>query len=102
MSIIPGIETGAPERTLTRSGSAGSPKRRPTAPSTAAIRVRSSSSRPAGQPPERKVRQVAVVIANPGGTGSPSSRAMTPRLAALPPTIAFASARVGATGSSSA
>ena len=29
MSIIPGIDTGAPERTLTSSGSAGSPKRRP-------------------------------------------------------------------------
>ena len=30
VSIIPGIDTGAPERTLTSSGSAGSPKRRPT------------------------------------------------------------------------
>ena len=38
MSIIPGIETGAPERTLTSSGSAGSPNRRPTAASTSAIR----------------------------------------------------------------
>ena len=38
VSIIPGIDTGAPERTLTSSGSAGSPKRRPTAASTRAIR----------------------------------------------------------------
>jgi hypothetical protein len=29
VSIIPGIEAGAPERTETSSGSAGSPKRRP-------------------------------------------------------------------------
>ena len=35
MSIIPGIETGAPDRTLTSSGSRGSPKRRPTAASIA-------------------------------------------------------------------
>ena len=33
VSIIPGIDTGAPERTLTSSGSAGSPKRRPSAAS---------------------------------------------------------------------
>ena len=86
MSIIPGIDTGAPERTETSSGSAGSPNRRPVAASTSAIRSRSSASRPAGQPVARTSRQVAVVIAKPGGTGSrrsgPSIRA---RFAALPP-----------------
>ena len=86
VSIIPGIDTGAPERTETSSGSAGSPNRRPVVASTSAIRSRSSASRPAGQPVARTSRQVAVVIAKPGGTGSrrsgPSIRA---RFAALPP-----------------
>ncbi len=94
VSIIPGIDTGAPDRTLTRSGSVGSPKRRPTAVSTSAIRARISSSRPSGQPFARNSRQVAVVIAKPGGTGRPRSRAITPRFAALPPTSAFASSSV--------
>ena len=39
VSIIPGIDTGAPDRTLTSSGSAASPKPRPTAASSSAIRV---------------------------------------------------------------
>ena len=102
VSIIPGIEIGAPDRTLTRSGSDGSPKWRPTAASIPAIRTRSSSSRPAGQPLARKLRQVAVVITKPGGTGRPSSRDITPRLAALPPTSALTSASVPECGASRA
>ena len=37
MSIIPGIETAAPERTETSSGSSGSPKRLPALPSSEAM-----------------------------------------------------------------
>jgi hypothetical protein len=102
VSIIPGIDTGAPERTLTSSGSAESPNRRPTVSSTSAIAARISSSRPSGQPSARNRRHVWVVMANPGGTGSTSSRAMTPRLAALPPTSALASSSDSPCGSSSA
>ena len=74
VSIIPGIDTGAPERTLTSSGSAVSPKRRPMTVSIAPIPARISSSRPSGQPPARYARQASVEIAKPGGTGRPSSR----------------------------
>ena len=92
MSIIPGIETGAPDRTLTSKGSAASPNRRPTAASTSAIRARSSSSRPSGQPPARNARQVSVVTTKPGGTGSPKP-SISPRFAAFPPTSASTSSR---------
>ena len=54
--------------------------------SIAAMPARISSSRPSGQPPARYARQASVEIAKPGGTGRPRSRAITPRLAALPPT----------------
>ena len=57
MSIIPGIETGAPERTLTSSGSAGSPNRRPTAASTAG-HPRAAARRRA-RPASRSARNVA-------------------------------------------
>ena len=46
VSIIPGIDTGAPERTETSSGSAASPKRLPVAPSSRR-RLRATSSRSA-------------------------------------------------------
>ena len=55
VSIIPGIETGAPDRTLTSSGSAGSPNRRPTAASTAAIALAQLVVEPVGQPSARYV-----------------------------------------------
>ena len=48
MSIIPGIETAAPERTETSSGSSGSPKRLPALPSSAAMCSATSSSSPSG------------------------------------------------------
>ena len=48
------------------------------------------------------VGDVCVVMANPGGTGSTRSRAMTPRFAALPPTSALASSSVSPCGSSRA
>ena len=48
MSIMPGIENFAPERTETSSGACGSPNLRPTVRSTSAIAVRSCASIPAG------------------------------------------------------
>ncbi len=50
VSIMPGIDRGAPDRTLTSSGSIADPKPRPTFRSSAAICARSSSVSPAGQP----------------------------------------------------
>ena len=94
VSIIPGIEIGAPERTLTRSGSAGSPNRCPTRSSMRAMCARSSASSAAGQPPARYSLQAAVEIVNAGGTGSPRSWAITDRLAALPPMSRLSSANV--------
>ncbi len=48
MSIIPGIEIFAPERTETSSGSEGSPKRLPARSSSPAMWVPTSSSSPSG------------------------------------------------------
>ena len=47
VSSMPGMETGAPERTLTSSGSRGSPKVRPTCSPMRATCARSSASSPA-------------------------------------------------------
>ena len=48
VSIIPGIENGAPERTDTRSGSVPSPSRLPMSDSSAARAAATSSMRPSG------------------------------------------------------
>ena len=53
MSIIPGIETAAPERTDTSSGSVGSPKRLPARSSSRATCSSTSSSSPSGTAAER-------------------------------------------------
>ena len=74
MSIIPGIETAAPERTETSSGSCV------VAEALAGLRLEParcarsiSSSRPAGRPPSRMyARHASVVIVKPAGTGTPS------------------------------
>jgi hypothetical protein len=87
VSIIPGMETGAPERTLTSSGLAGSPKRRPSVASSRPMCSLISSSSPSGQPSDRYSRQVAVEMAKPGGTGRCRSLAMAAMLAALLPMI---------------
>ena len=54
VSIIPGMLTGAPERTLRRSGAAGSPKRRPSASPSRAICSSTASRRPSGKRPSRE------------------------------------------------
>ena len=48
VSIIPGIEIAAPERTETSSGSVASPKRLPVRSSSALTCASTSAARPAG------------------------------------------------------
>jgi adenylate kinase family enzyme len=74
VSIIPGIEIAAPERTDTRSGSWASPKSLPVSCSSRSTCSAISSSSPAGirLPFRMYSRQASVVIVNPAGTGSPS------------------------------
>ena len=85
VSIIPGIENLAPERTETSSGSSGSPSRRPVRASSRSRCSSTSSNRAAGTVPVRRYsRQASVVIVKPGGTGMPS-RVISARLAPLPP-----------------
>ncbi len=87
---MPGIDTGAPERTLTKSGRAASPNVVPVAAPTAATAARSSSARPAGSAPcSSRWRHTSVVSVKPGGTGMPS-RAISTRPAPLPPSSAAA------------
>jgi hypothetical protein len=50
VSIMPGIDTGAPERTDTSSGLRASPNVAPTSPSTAVMAASTSAASPAGQP----------------------------------------------------
>ena len=75
MSIIPGIEIFAPERTETSSGSDGSPKRFPDFSSSAAMCSPTSSSSPSGTclSAPMYARHASVVIVKPAGTGTPSA-----------------------------
>ncbi len=74
MSIIPGIETAAPDRTETSSGSTASPKRFPARASSRPTCSSTSASSPSGTRPSAiAARQASVVIVNPAGTGTPSS-----------------------------
>ena len=88
---MPGIENLAPERTLTSSGSAGSPRRLPIVDSSVARCSPASSSISGGAPPwARYVRHASVVIVNPGGMGSPMF-VISARFAPLPPSRSFMS-----------
>ncbi len=85
VSIMPGMENFAPERTDSSNGSRRSPRSRP-------IRVSSSrrcsptcSASSTGSCPVRKyTRHAPVDTMKPGGTGNPS-RVISHRLAPLPP-----------------
>ena len=89
VSIIPGIENFAPDRTDTSSGSSGSPSFFPRAASSAARCSATSASNPAGTvPAARYARHASVEIVNPGGTGSPILT-ISARLAPLPPSRSF-------------
>ena len=91
VSIIPGIENFAPERTETSSGSSESPRRLPMAFSRPWRCSSTSGSRPSGhRPSAREVRQAAVVAVKPGGTCRPMF-VISARLAPLPPSRSFMS-----------
>ncbi len=92
MSIIPGIETRAPERTETRSGLSGSPKLLPVSASTffSAARSSASSARGSFMPARVYSAQTSVVIVKPGGTGIPMFD-ISARPAPFPPSSSFIS-----------
>ena len=86
MSIIPGIETAAPERTETSSGSS---RRRSACPVVSSSRAHVlvdllARARPAARRAAMYARQASVVIVNPAGTGTPS-RVISARPIPLPP-----------------
>ena len=89
MSIIPGIEIGAPERTETSSGLSASPKRASTIFSTRRIAFFACSTTAFGSfaPAFAKCWAMSVAIVKPGGTGTPS-RVISARLAPFPPSFA--------------
>jgi hypothetical protein len=94
VSIIPGIDTRAPERTETSSGSAASPNVLPTVfsmwRSASATSARSSGEK--SEPPAKYFTHSSVVIVKPGGTGRPIA-AISARFAPLPPVIVLSLAR---------
>jgi hypothetical protein len=91
VSIIPGIENFAPDRTLTSSGSWRSPSRRSTESSRWRSAFVTCTRRSAGSlPTARYARHASVVIVNPGGTGSPRF-VISARFAPLPPRRSFMS-----------
>src|SRR6267143_6326561 len=74
VSIIPGIDTGAPERTDTSSGRGPAPNCRSVIVSSQRMPAAISSSRPSGKwPRSRKAAQARVVITKLGGTFRPSA-----------------------------
>src|SRR5881409_892798 len=85
VSIIPGIESLAPERTETSSGCSESPNFRPPFTSTADRASSTCFHIPGGKRPVRvNALKAFVVIVKPGGTGRPS-RVISARPAPLPP-----------------
>ncbi len=89
VSIIPGMENFAPDRTDTSSGSSGSPSFLPRACSSAARCSLTSSASPSGAlPSSMYARQASVLIVNPGGTGNPRF-VISARFAPLPPRRSF-------------
>src|SRR5918992_6369388 len=91
VSIIPGIDTGEPERTETRSGLSGSPKRFPVARSRSSIFVATSSRNDGGYVPLRRyATHTSQAMVNPGGTGTPRF-VISARFAPFPPSTLFIS-----------
>ena len=86
VSIIPGIETAAPQRTETSSGAAASPS----LPAAALLERRERAvdlllqALGPGAAGVHRVTQAAVVIVKPSGTGRPS-RVISASPAPLPP-----------------
>ncbi len=91
VSIIPGMENLAPDRTDTSSGSPDWPSFLPiVSSSTARCSLTSSESSVGSRPDFRYARQASVVMVNPGGTGS-LRFVISARLAPLPPSRSFMS-----------
>ncbi len=86
VSIIPGMENGAPERTETSSGSLSSPRVFAILCSRVARCSATSSRSPSGSTSFAAMNALhaSVVIVNPGGTGRPRF-VISARLAPLPP-----------------
>ncbi|CAB4690003.1 unannotated protein [freshwater metagenome] len=85
VSIIPGMENFAPERTETRSGFLGFPNSLSKLFSKAFNELSISPLSPFGTSPDaRNSLHACVVIVNPGGTGSPM-RTISAKFAPLPP-----------------
>ncbi len=75
LSIIPGIEIAAPERTETSSGFSVDPNVLPVFASSRCTAASSSSPSPSGKPPlSMCARQASVVTVKPLGTGRPEPR----------------------------
>ena len=88
VSIIPGIDARAPERTETSSGRSRSPKRAPTWPPILSSAARICDFSASGSGPPASLLQTSVVMVNPGGTGIPS-RVISAKPAPLPPSSSF-------------
>ena len=91
VSIMPGIDARAPERTDSSSGSAALPKRLPISFSTKATPSRTSASisfSAAALPCSVNTVQASVLMVKPEGTVMPS-RHISARLAPLPPSRFF-------------
>ena len=93
VSIMPGMECTAPERTDTSSGRCAAPSTRPVRSSS---RVRPSSmlsQSPSGHSPPRRIASThaCVVTVKPSGTGTPI-RFISATLAPLPPSSGFIAA----------
>ena len=90
VSIIPGIETTAPDRTETSKGRSAAPSRRPVRSSSRASPSAICSANPSGQEPPAAIAstQATVVTVKASGTGTPIRRiSATP--APLPPNNDF-------------
>ena len=93
VSIMPGIEARAPERTESRSGFSASPKRAPRLRSTLAMAATISALTARERTPSLRLNspQTSVEIVKPGGTGIPRV-VISARLAPFPPSRALISA----------
>ena len=86
VSIMPGMENTAPERTETSSGFSEPPSLRPVRSSSRARPALISSARPSGHSPSRFMvsTQAFVVTVKASGTGTPT-RAISATPAPFPP-----------------
>jgi hypothetical protein len=86
VSIMPGMEMAAPERTDRSNGALASPSVRPMSCSTRCNLATAASHTPAGstRPCLWNALHTSVVIVNPGGTARPMAD-ISAKLAPLPP-----------------